>query len=420
MIHQPAQPKPIRVAVTYRVCQHWRVPMFERLTKHEELDVTVLHGSSVAKTKLVNGHDLSRIKHIQHWTIKWPGCEWVWHPFLFWSLLRLRPDVILAEGGSNTPSNVGVFAYSMLFRRPVVWWTLGELRGSVYRGPMKRLFRWSVDIQEWLSSVYLGYSTVAIDYFRRMGRPLERCFRAVNCVDTDKVFLDIAARGAQVAALRRDLGYTDNQFVVLFVGALTAGKKIERLLEAFAELNHKSDNVRLLIVGDGTHRSTLEEYAQRLGIAAHTRFTGNVVEHVSDYFELGDVLVLPGLGGLVISEALAHSLPVICNRADGCEVDLVRDGKTGFRIESDDDEEIVPFIVSKLSLLMENQQLCSQMQTNARNIIETEFNVNTYLDNVVDAIRFAATQQRVSPIPSVGPLEDAVLRVKSSGHTTTS
>ena len=83
MTQPPDNAKPIRVVITYRVCQHWRVPVFERLSQDESLDLTVLHGSSVPKTKLVNGKDLSAINHIQHRTIKWPGVDFVFHPFLF-------------------------------------------------------------------------------------------------------------------------------------------------------------------------------------------------------------------------------------------------------------------------------------------------------------------------------------------------
>ena len=111
-------------------------------------------------------------------------------PTLPFELLRERPDVILSEGGSNLFNNFLVFGYAFLTRTPVVWWTLGELRGSEALSVVQRLFRWLVRQMELRSSALLGYSSVALDYFDRQGYPKERQFCAVNCA----VFVLLAHR----------------------------------------------------------------------------------------------------------------------------------------------------------------------------------------------------------------------------------
>ena len=60
--------------------------------------------------------------------------------------------------------------------------------------------------------------------------------------------------------------------------------------------------------------------------------TGKVIDGVSAYFLLGDIFVLPHFGGLSISEAMAHGLPVIATVADGCELDLIEPGGNGFLV----------------------------------------------------------------------------------------
>ena len=127
--------KPIRVVVTYRVCQHWRAHIFAKLNARTDLELAVFHGQSIPNTKCVNGDNLDGFEHIEHFTATLPGAKkWVFHPFIWQSLWKYRPDVILAEGGSNLFTNFLVLAYAKLFRRPVVWWTLGELSGSSYKG----------------------------------------------------------------------------------------------------------------------------------------------------------------------------------------------------------------------------------------------------------------------------------------------
>ena len=82
-----------------------RVPIFARLSRHPRIQLTVLHGSSVPNTKVTNGDNLDDIAHVEHWTIKKSGVQWVCHPFIWVTLLRMRPDVILSEGGSNFFTN---------------------------------------------------------------------------------------------------------------------------------------------------------------------------------------------------------------------------------------------------------------------------------------------------------------------------
>jgi glycosyltransferase involved in cell wall biosynthesis len=392
-------PKPLRVALVQRVCPHWRAPVLARLHQRPEIELTLFHGRNIPGTKARNAEHLENyFPHRELFTLYWtlraggrttPCCL---HPTVGWALLRHNPDVILAEGGSNLFTNFLVRLYAALFRKPFIWWTLGELPGRKFTGA-RRLYRAAVYLLERSAHALLGYSSVALNYFARMGYPAQRCFRAVNCVDTDRIFAEIEQRRELVPALRRRLGLEDRK-VVLFVGALTREKEIHRLVQAFTLIRADLPDARLLIVGDGPDRARLEAAVAELGCVDATIFTGQVIDGVSDYFEVADVLVLPSLGGLAISEALAHGVPVICTQADGCEVDLVRNGETGFRLGSLSDEEAARAIAQHLRDLFSAPDRLHAMQEAARTLIQRELNVHTYVAGIMDAIRFAASGRR--------------------------
>ena len=221
-----------------------------------------------------------------------------------------------------------------------------------------------------------------------MGYNEERCFRAVNCVDTNKVYAEIATRKPQAEGLKERLGLGASK-VVLFVGAITKTKKIERLILAFSEIHGKLPNSRLILVGDGPHREALQELTKQLELSEAVDFVGKIIDGISDYFEVADLLVMPGLGGLVVSEALAHGLPVICSRGDGCEVDLVENGSTGYRIDSDSDAEVQRFIAEKLMLLLTDDDLRLELSNRAVAAIRERYNVKTYLNGICKAIECA-------------------------------
>ena len=237
------------------------------------------------------------------------------------------------------------------------------------------------------SAALLGYSSLALDYFARQGYPPERQFRAVNCVDTDQVMARIEAARGEVEPLRRALRLEGKQ-VLLYVGAVTASKRLDDLIVVHARLQQRYPQLALLIVGDGTHRSELEEFAAAQG-ACDVIFTGQVVDGVSRYFLLGDLFVLPWLGGLAISEAMAHGLPVIVTEADGCEVDLVETGTNGYILPVGDRVALEQSIAS----LLDDPQRLKQMGQHSRWIIQHRYNIHTYMENVVRALEFACRRQ---------------------------
>jgi glycosyltransferase involved in cell wall biosynthesis len=54
--------------------------------------------------------------------------------------------------------------------------------------------------------------------------------------------------------------------------------------------------------------------------------------------------MLPGIEGMVISEAMAYSLPVIAYQADGTEYDPIQNGVNGIRLNRGDSTEITEAI----------------------------------------------------------------------------
>jgi len=344
----------------------------------------------------VNSRDLSGFSHRELFTIRLrlpggsdrsaptPLC-----PTLPLELAREKPDVILAEGGSNIVNNVLVYLYAFLTGTPIVWWTLGELRRSETSLSIpQRLFRSLVRWMERRSSALLGYSSVAIDYFQRNGYDPAKQFRAVNCIDTDLANARMEAARERSLGLKEELGLAGKR-ILLFVGALTEGKRLEDLGQVYARLKQSRPDLCLLIVGDGAYRSTLESHFANAG-TPDVLFTGQVIDDVSAYFLIGDIFVLPGLGGLAVSEALVHGLPVVSAEADGCEVDLVEEGKNGYRIETGDLETLH----DRIAELLDDEAKRSSMAARSKWIVKNRFNINSYMENLIAALDYAVESSR--------------------------
>lgn len=103
--------------------------------------------------------------------------------------------------------------------------------------------------------------------------------------------------------------------VLLSVGRLGKEKNLDLLLEAFAKFTGGWPHARLLIVGDGPHRTELEQRARTLALGDRVVFLGAVEQRdLGPYYRNADLFVFTSITetqGLVIVEALAHGLPVV-------------------------------------------------------------------------------------------------------------
>ena len=148
--------------------------------------------------------------------------------------------------------------------------------------------------------------------------------------------------GGEREALRRKLAVGAGARLVLFVGHLVPVKALDVLLRAWALLLQTSsagDHLRLVLIGEGTERVTLEQQALESGISDRVAFLGPKPQaDVADWIAAADLLTLPshneGSPNVVV-EALASGTPVVASRVGGIP-DLVDDGSNGLLVPAGD------------------------------------------------------------------------------------
>jgi len=118
---------------------------------------------------------------------------------------------------------------------------------------------------------------------------------------------------------------------LLFAGAISPHKGAHLLLEAWSKLGDPA-GAELLLAGGWSLPERLRD-----PLPAGVRVLGRVPRaELFAHYTRASALVLPSLGdgfGLVVSEALAHGLPVIATRSVGA-ADLIEEGRNGWVIES--------------------------------------------------------------------------------------
>jgi glycosyltransferase involved in cell wall biosynthesis len=344
-------------------------------------------GENLPNTKVKSAKEFGRlnVKTLKTQSIAMFGQVLVYHYKLMRSLNAYKPDVILCEGESNILSYLKAVLYRQIASdTALVHWSLGGLSGGAYQKGYKFLLK--KRLLKMFDS-YLVYSSFGRDRLVELGCPSNRIFVAVNVSDTD-LHLD-AARGLLLTKeeARRNLGLAE-RFTVIYAGSLEKDKRLEALLLSSA--GYVSPMYNIVILGAGSHRLQLETLVQENGIKA-VHFAGNIPwEEATKYFRASDLFVLPGRGGMVISEAMAHGLPVAVYHADGTEVDLVVDGVTGFRLKKGSAEEIS----SLIERLSKNTVALKEMGKAAQELIRTRYTRDSMVEALMQAIKNASDVRR--------------------------
>jgi glycosyltransferase involved in cell wall biosynthesis len=161
-------------------------------------------------------------------------------------------------------------------------------------------------------------------------------------------------RAADGQAIRQARGWGQDLLLVS-VGRLVKEKNWQKLLAAAAQVMQKHDCLRLVIIGEGDERKSLERYAGEMGLARRIEFTGQLpFEEVAAYLKAADIFCFASTNetqGLVTMEAMAAGLPIVAVDAVGTR-DTVTHGQEGLLVTNDSQA-----LAGAIEHLIENEAL---------------------------------------------------------------
>jgi glycosyltransferase involved in cell wall biosynthesis len=132
------------------------------------------------------------------------------------------------------------------------------------------------------------------------------------------------------ASLKHPWFEADQPPVILAAGRLAASKDFPTLLRAFAQVR-ASRPVRLMILGEGEERATLETLVRQLGLEQEVSLPG-FVENPYAYMRRAALFVLSSKSEAlptVLIEALYCGLPLVSTRCPGGAREILADGRYG-------------------------------------------------------------------------------------------
>lgn len=387
-----------RLVILTEIIAPYRIPVFNSLARHPDID---LHVVFMAETDPA----------IRHWRVYADEIRFSYDVLPSWrtrlgehtvlvnqygsaALQNADPDVILC-GGYNYLVSWQAQRWARRNNIPFLLWSESTASDRRNKYPLVealklRFFR-NCD-----GFVVPGRS--AERYVYQMGAGGKPVFIAPNAVDNARFARHAASARADASRVRGKLGLPSRYY--LFVGRLIRSKGVRDLLEAYSVLNEDlRAEIGLVFVGDGPLRAELELRGRQISPGS-VQLPGFVHrDELASYYALADCFVLPthsDTWGLVVNEAMACALPVICSEIAGCVADLI--GENGRVLCAGNVGELARV----MNELGRDVGLCQRMSSRGREIIH-QYSPESCAAGIAAAALSAYARERDSGI-HIGPL----------------
>ena len=301
--------------------------------------------------------------------------------------LRLvRPDVIHTH--MYRADVVGTRAVMALgeggYRRPYIVSTVhsSRVRSNEDRELIRRL---TPEMDQLIAVSQSIVQKIADEH--RVGAPVRLIYNGVDLQRYDDQ--------GPCSTIRDEFGMEAGSRIVGVVARLEPEKGHQTLIEAWPHVLHEVPDAYLLIVGEGSRRDFLEQWAAAHRVAHRVVFTGRRDDIPAVTAGL-DVAVLPSwreAQGLSILEAMAMSRPVVASDVGGIP-EMIEEGVTGLLVEHDNPVALAAAIVR----LLKDRAYAARIGKAGHDLVHERFCIELMVkaieeiyDKGAEAVRLAET-----------------------------
>ncbi|MEN9907200.1 MAG: hypothetical protein RLZZ540_341 [Bacteroidota bacterium] len=305
--------------------------LIENVYQKSGINYSFLNSDSIATN---NNTIVASAKHLFDKNSLWQNMSFLWN--------CSRENDLIIINGYNTISFVFLWFFSIVnachvgIESDTPYLKRTGLLGIIKKGYLRFLF---------LNKKIIGLpggNGLHRDLFLNYGIPDHRIFFLPMMVNNRKYYKTIP----------NEFLDANKTIKFIFVGRLVPEKNVQLLIESFQAVLAKGKKAELKIIGDGICKN---ELLQMIGGNTAIRLLGKKFgsDLLLDYQE-AHVLILPSAfepWGLVVNEAMAAGLPVVCSSVVGAVYDLVLKPNTGWVFEDNNAAELTELLLN----IIENQ-----------------------------------------------------------------
>ncbi len=218
--------------------------------------------------------------------------------------------------------------------------------------------------------------------------------------------LDSIDTGAECdrEAAKMQLGFSPATLVIGAVGRLSVEKGQRYLVEAAPGLVREFRDLKIVLLGEGRERESLESQVKRLGlenVVVLPGFHKNVARWMQAFDVLANCSLTEGIPNAIL-EALAVGTPVVATSVGGVP-ELIKDRETGLLVAPGSSEALA----GGLAEVLRDSSLALKLGQAGRDWVRTRFSASVQRDSLLEAYRQILGLSGASPgLPSTTATPD--------------
>jgi 1,2-diacylglycerol 3-alpha-glucosyltransferase len=265
------------------------------------------------------------------------------------TLDELEPDVVAIPG------------WGFRMSRAALRWSNQHRKVAILMSDSKwddvRRSWWKEQLKSWLYVRKYDAALVAgqlhRDYLIKLGFPSDRIFLGYDVVDNDYFAQCADVARQDPGNVRRRQPNIPAKPYFLAVTRFIQRKNVSRLVDAYAAYSAqigKDAAWDLVICGSGVEEPAIRRLIGSYHLNSDIHLPGFLTyQEIGDWYGLAHAFIHPALQeqwGLVVNEACAAGLPILCSQTAGVCPELVQDGCNGFIFDPTNTQDLTRTLVA--------------------------------------------------------------------------
>ncbi|HEY4798285.1 MAG TPA: glycosyltransferase family 4 protein [Bacteroidia bacterium] len=304
----------------------------------------------------------------------------------FWSgLLRVgKPDIIICE---SPPLFLGISAYllkkikraKLVFNVSDLWpesaEKLGLVTNNLFLGIAKSLEEFLYKHSELVTGQTQGIVKNISSRF-----PEKKTYWLPNGVD-----LNYYDSSAALSGWRKEKGFSDDDFILLYAGIIGHAQGLEIILRSAQLLSHNS-KIKFILLGNGPEKDSLLSMKEKMNLSNIFFYDAVSKKEMPFIISASNASIIPlkrldlfkGAIPSKIFESLAMQKAILLG-VEGEAKDLfIEEGKCGLAFEPENEKALT----EKILILYNDRKLLAELGANGRNYVNLKFNRNIIAENL--------------------------------------